>query len=208
MKRCAAQALASGALRPLADHLAPQQLAWLQGHLAPGPPPAALASPAPGSPTAAGARGERRADITLLADMLAGGSERGREFSPSLYGCLLAFAPVRPAQRAHSVPSLSCWSSAAETHIAAEAVRRCPSCWHPYLCVCSKSFAGLPLVVCPRCRQCIACRAWRWRRWLLSLEMRSCPPRSASQRLRRRSGATPPHSELLQLKNACETGCW
>ena len=70
--------------------MSPQQLAWLQGHLS-GPPPAAAAATAAGAP---GGLGARRTDISLLADMLAGGSERGRDFSPEFYGCLLSFVPV------------------------------------------------------------------------------------------------------------------
>lgn len=70
--------------------MSPQQLAWLQGHLS-GPPPAAAAAAAAGAP---GGPGARRTDISLLADMLAGGSERGRDFSPEFYGCLLSFVPV------------------------------------------------------------------------------------------------------------------
>ena len=82
------QALSSGALAPLAQHLPAQQLAWLQGHLS--APPPARAPQAEGAPG-----GGRRTDLSLLADMLAGGSERGRDFSGDFYGCLLSFAPAR-----------------------------------------------------------------------------------------------------------------
>ena len=82
------QALSSGALAPLAQHLPAQQLAWLQGHLS--APPAARMPQSVGAPG-----GGRRTDMSLLADMLAGGSERGRDFSPDYYGCLLSFAPAR-----------------------------------------------------------------------------------------------------------------
>jgi hypothetical protein len=77
------QVLQEGSIKPLAEHMTGQQLAWLQGHVA------ALNSDA------------RRETAPALACFLTGASEQGFRYSVDFYGCLLSHKPVRHIKDSH-----------------------------------------------------------------------------------------------------------